>query len=1655
MKKIMQLLTSIAMVFVLFPSMGLTDVKAADAIRLSAASVSIDNKPTVGAAVDSVVFSKASDANFKVSSVTWAVQGSTDVLKSSDIFEGSKIYVATVTLTPIFGYLFNEGTPATQVSLTGNSEISSPDAESTTVTDGGATLTFKVTFPSTESGLIQGTLPITVNKAPVYNASDNTVTFSAGSDAGYSVTSVKWNPLVNYVFQSNTVYTVTVMLSAGSGRSFDTTGVTINLQQTEPAATLTATNLQISSDQQTLTFQAVFPATAQDDQYIYTAALSISALPSAGTAIADVAITPKDGSTGYTVDSLTWNPTIEGSVFAENVSYTATVTLKAADGKTFIDKPYITLQLGDVSESVSNIVLSSDNKTLTFTALAPKTETSAVTVSLNKLPQTGGNPNNAMFFPASGEAYSVFTTWMDASNNTLAEGTYFEAGKEYTASVLVIYNESANTVFTENTSVTLAGAASTLQCATKKLDSATQLHFTVKCPAPTSSVQQITNVPIHFSVGPDGGINGSTVKIADTEQYSVKSMIGGLEGNSVLNYNSTYYEDVVLEPKTGYEFDYNSKLNFTFSGTSSSVTVNYAWNNLDINNNPADNNLRLNLRIATEKGATGQIAEKPRTDACSISYVNSADPLYKITCTDGIISRFIAYKNNTTYFMGNLMLYPLDANGNADLTSNNIQTWSISATTSITSGTSYTFRKSQIGYINKYDTAGNATKVAIPTTKYGMVLHVADEEDQPTADHFYLVSGAESVLFGTDTRLGYSEDNIDKTSCQILPGSDRSTDVNSSDITCTNKDAMNLLNSRLSTSENTMNDVRLLLKNNQLTTGYPFTLSISGNYDSTTGVYHVYGKTFVSSFESFTTSDYYVELQIVDSNGLTHYYKLSDSLALENTKVNPGTINSSFDSTTGDLILACATDTEACRKWVAAVEKSPKIIYFGWSGDWYGLYSGSSEAGSDGVLSAASDSTKVVYDASFLAKYGIYPATDKYFYYSFYMDGFTMITGTVSSTVPNLPVYAANTPQDLKGSFAAPTVDTSGDISITCTPSESTQPDDAHGCIAFADKLTRFWGIETEPYRYDYNGSIPAENYTVTKDAVSGSVTYKLSGNYYKDKMQAQDGTFKFVFESDKFNKITTGTVNLTGLNQECPSDAAIYITGDGVVLASKNETYISNVVSMTTYIQLSNYSTYTGNPEQVFTKSSGDVVIQSPTDNGTKGNQELWSALIPIEKLINHGIAGTATYTISVNSSGFTPLPIKVYSVAKIINVLNAAKEVQRNSSAVTTEALTSLDEKVANLDSVNVSTVVEDKTAENISLTGVGSLTTLSDTDGKLTSTDLGSISGATNVAVNVTATDNTLTTTETSNIKSLVGSDAMLDDSFNVQITKQVDSGTSTEVKELCAPSAITFDLSDDTKNALKNTDTEVVLVREHEATDTTTELSVLPVTVSTDGTSATAYSDKFSGFTPVVMDKAKADALIAQSVGNTISGSVSCWMDMSKDQIRLYPGSMSDSDIKTDLMSFTPSQYLKANPAITDISAPVADTSRGVQNFKFTNLEAGTYKVAVYTTGGNTVKISDPITVSDTNKTPATGTLKQWRYGDVNDDDEIDQFDAIEVMKYALSRKNNKITTTLTNSNDQGVVAAADVVQDNEVDAFDAIEIMKKALNKTNNAIDKLK
>ena len=170
-------------------------------------------------------------------------------------------------------------------------------------------------------------------------------------------------------------------------------------------------------------------------------------------------------------------------------------------------------------------------------------------------------------------------------------------------------------------------------------------------------------------------------------------------------------------------------------------------------------------------------------------------------------------------------------------------------------------------------------------------------------------------------------------------------------------------------------------------------------------------------------------------------------------------------------------------------------------------------------------------------------------------------------------------------------------------------------------------------------------------------------------------------------------------------------------------------------------------------------------------------------------------------------------------------------------------------------------------------------------------------------------------------------------------------------------------------------------------------------------------------------------------NSLSGTVSAWDGEDNLSLLLYPDSMSEEDIRTDVRQ----DRTGALDVGFTVGAAQADGKHYIRSFTAEGLEAGVYKLAVYKPGKYVVSVS-AVTISG--ETDA-GSMVLWLLGDVNNDGRVNSTDAAQIKRYTAGKRDFTAEALL----------AADVNGEGKINSTDAAQICRYTAGKTS-SFDKI-
>jgi hypothetical protein len=334
----------------------------------------------------------------------------------SGIFTNNTSYTAAIVLKAAAGHKFTG---------TINPTTDSSGTPSTGIIDGGNTagntLSFTVSFPATTADI--SSVSISGLTAPVTGATPVTAGALSPGASTYSVQSLSWSPPASGTFDNNISYTAAIVLKAGEGYKFTGT-ITPDTGGAGTPSVGTIGDGDITEN--TLSFTVSFPATL-----IHIGSTSVSGLAAPVTGAAPVILADLNaGDINYTAQSLSWSPPASGT-FANDISYTATIVLKAAAGYKFAGT--ITPTTGGVGTPMAGTINGDiAENTLTFAVSFPATIVSVGSASISGLtaPVTGATPTEAGALSPGASTYSAQSlSWSPTVSGT------FTGGVSYTATV--------------------------------------------------------------------------------------------------------------------------------------------------------------------------------------------------------------------------------------------------------------------------------------------------------------------------------------------------------------------------------------------------------------------------------------------------------------------------------------------------------------------------------------------------------------------------------------------------------------------------------------------------------------------------------------------------------------------------------------------------------------------------------------------------------------------------------------------------------------------------------------------------------------------------------------------------------------------------------------------------------------------------------------------------------------------------------------------------------------------------------------------------------------------------------------------------------------------------------------------------------------------
>jgi hypothetical protein len=372
------------------------------------------------------------DADEYTGSIAWKHGADfAETLGAGANFAASTVYKAVITLTAKDGYTF-DGVAANDFTHADAESIDNPEGTGTTIM---VNVVFPITLlagggknPVDATDLTELAIRPVKNAAPVtsvektqYSAS---VAWKDDADAPYTAN-----------FAPNAIYTAVVTLTANPAYTF--AGVTAGTTLFSCTGASSVTNAAVTEGKVVVTI--VFQATegTEDDPTIVTAVElkdSITAPVTGGTP--DAAFTITGAQTGqFTAGNVSWKTggTAAGDTFEGNAVYTAEVTLTPAQNYTFAEAEDFEYDGATVTQTAVG-----DDKKVTVTVTFGVTDTVVSEVELANAitaPKTGIEPDAEFASPDDEQYTGGAVTWTNNANVAVEDGTKFEVGTVYKATV--------------------------------------------------------------------------------------------------------------------------------------------------------------------------------------------------------------------------------------------------------------------------------------------------------------------------------------------------------------------------------------------------------------------------------------------------------------------------------------------------------------------------------------------------------------------------------------------------------------------------------------------------------------------------------------------------------------------------------------------------------------------------------------------------------------------------------------------------------------------------------------------------------------------------------------------------------------------------------------------------------------------------------------------------------------------------------------------------------------------------------------------------------------------------------------------------------------------------------------------------------------------
>ncbi|OKQ00370.1 S-layer homology domain-containing protein [Paenibacillus sp. P46E] len=425
-------------------------------------------------------------------------------------FAGSKIYTATIILTPKPGYTLT-GVPANSFRVAGATTKNDPD-------NGVVTAIFPATAaaPISTAAINGVTVPVT-GGAPV----------AALADTAEYTAAIAWSP-ADTKFAGEASYTATISLTPKPG--YTLAGVTKDFFKVAGATTTNAADSGVVT--------AEFPATAALP--ITTAAIAGVIAPVAGaapkTSIADTA--------EYTA-AIAWTPA--DTKFAGAASYTATITLTPKPGYTLagVAKDFFKVAGATTTNGANSGIV-----TAVFPATAAVPITTAAIAGMT-VPVAGAAPKTSI---ADTAEYTAAIAWTPADTKFAGETIY-----------------EAKISLTPKPGYTLAGVAKDFFKVAGAITTNAADSGVVTAVFPATAAVPITTAEIAGMTVPVAGAAPKT-SIADTAEYT--AAIAWTPADVKFAGATMYTAKITLTPKPGYTLAGVAKDFFQVAGATTTNAAN-------------------------------------------------------------------------------------------------------------------------------------------------------------------------------------------------------------------------------------------------------------------------------------------------------------------------------------------------------------------------------------------------------------------------------------------------------------------------------------------------------------------------------------------------------------------------------------------------------------------------------------------------------------------------------------------------------------------------------------------------------------------------------------------------------------------------------------------------------------------------------------------------------------------------------------------------------------------------------------------------------------------------------------------------------------------------------------------------------------------------